>query len=228
MRGLRPLPLGPIHQSFLSAAARGPTSYMTFDQPIDAVRNRKNLKLFIVVDDSLDFRYKVINPSGEVLILPDLLFDDDPVVVQPDDFATEFTPEQMTAYGEHLTKQAAQAEAAKLAASRPRPEVPPRRIVAEPAARPKSRRQPSAPRETKRGLGAAWSAPRLTFYKHKIEPLHPKQSFKITVEGNGDFEITKEDFLAHFNDVIMSPSYRAEGLYTYSQIPEKALRYRKS
>ncbi|MEN9836316.1 MAG: hypothetical protein RL011_2509 [Pseudomonadota bacterium] len=198
---------------------------MSFDQPIDAVRNRKNLKLFIVIDDSLDFRYKVINPSGEVLILPDLLFDDDPVVVSPDQATTEFSPEQLTAYGEHLKKAAAQAEADKLAALRPEP---PRRIVAEPAPRPKARRQPSAPTPTRRGLAASWSAPRLTFYKHKIEPLHPKQSFKITVEGTGDFEITKEDFLAHFNDVIMSPSYRSDGLFTYTQIPDKVLRYRKA
>ncbi|MBM4252853.1 MAG: hypothetical protein FJ146_12850 [Deltaproteobacteria bacterium] len=198
---------------------------MSFDQPIDAVRNRKNLKLFIVIDDSLDFRYKVINPSGEVLILPDLLFEDDPIIVAPEDASTEFSPEQLSAYSEHLVKAAAAAAAAKLAASRPEP---PRRIVAEPAPRPKTRRQQSTPIQTRRGLAASWSAPRLTFYKHKIEPLHPKQSFKITVEGTGDFEITKEDFVAHFNDVMMSPSYRADGLFTYPQIPDKALRYRKA
>lgn len=198
---------------------------MSFDQPIDAVRNRKNLKLFIVIDDSLELRYKVINPSGEVLILPDLLFEDDPVIVQPEEATIEFSAEQLAAYAEHLKKAAAQAEAAKLAALRPEP---PRRVVAEPAPRPRAKRQPSTPPQTRRGLAASWSAPRLTFYKHKIEPLHPKQSFKITVEGNGDFEITKEDFMAHFNDVIMSPSYRADGLFTYPQIPDKALRYRKA
>ncbi len=198
---------------------------MSFDQPIDAVRNRKNLKLFIVIDDSLELRYKVINPSGEVLILPDLLFEDDPVIVQPEEATIEFSAEQLAAYAEHLKKAAAQAEADKLAALRPEP---PRRVVAEAAPRPRAKRQPSTPPQTRRGLAASWSAPRLTFYKHKIEPLHPKQSFKITVEGNGDFEITKEDFMAHFNDVIMSPSYRADGLFTYPQIPDKALRYRKA
>jgi hypothetical protein len=42
------------------------------DNTIEAVRNRKNQKLFIVVDDTIDARYKVINPAGETLILPDL------------------------------------------------------------------------------------------------------------------------------------------------------------
>ena len=194
------------------------------EQPIDAVRNRKTLRLFIVVDDTLDRRYKVVNPSGEVLILPDLLFEEDPITVTPDQFATEFTPEQLAAFAEHSEKAAVQAALAKAAAARA-PE--PRRVVAEPAKRPKTKRQ-ATPVQSRRGLGASWTAPRLTFYKHKIEPLHPKQSFKITVEGNGEFELTKEEFVAQFNDVMMSPSYRSDGLYTYPQIPEKMQRYRKS
>ena len=82
--------------------------------------------------------------------------------------------------------------------------------------------------DRRRGLGAAWTSPRLTFYKHKIEPLHAKQSFKVSVDGTGDFEMTKEEFLLQFNDAVMSPSYRSDGLYTYAQIPEKAWRYRKT
>ena len=78
---------------------------------------------------------------------------------------------------------------------------------------------------TRSGLGAAWNSPRLSFYKHKIEPLQPKQTFRITVEGTGCFEISKEEFLANFNDVVMSPSYRADGLFTYPSVPDKAKRY---
>jgi len=40
--------------------------------------------------------------------------------------------------------------------------------------------------------------------------------------------MTKEEFLLQFNDAVMSPSYRSDGLYTYPQIPEKAWRYRKT
>lgn len=96
-------------------------------------------------------------------------------------------------------------------------------------------KKPSAPRKprepqlpVRRGLGASWIAPRLTFYRHKIDPLHAKQSFKISIEGSGEFEITKEEFLAQFNDVVMSPSYRADGLYSYPAIPDKARRYFKA
>lgn len=190
-------------------------------QPVEAVRNRKNGKLFIILDDTLEARYKVINPAGEMLILPDLLFDEDPVTVGPDAMAESFSPEQLSALEKFLEKQAAEAA---------RPPPPPRRevVVAEEA--PKSRRPLSkaVPKASPRvGLGAQWSAPRLSFYKHKIEPLSLKQTFRIMVDGFGTFELSKEDFLALFNDVVMSPSYRKDGLYTYPDVPEKAMRFLK-
>jgi len=199
---------------------------MVQETALEAVRNRKTTKLFILVDDTLGTRYKVINPAGEVLILPDLLFAEDPVLVHPSEFTNEFSEIQLDAFAKFQAKAAAQEALAKAAALRA-PE--PRRIDPEP---PKKKKTPSARKEsaapTRRGLGAAWSSPRLTFYKHKIEPLHAKQSFKVSVEGTGDFEITKEEFLLQFNDAVMSPSYRSDGLYTYAQIPEKAWRYRKT
>lgn len=187
---------------------------------VEAVRNRKNQKLFIVVDDSLDMRYKVINPAGETLILPDTLFDEDPVTVPSSDYTTEFTNEQMVAYQEFRVKEL---EAARKAAER-RAE-PVRTVVVPPKPAPTRKKSPPVPQ--KRGLGASWSSPKLTFYKHKIEPLSPKQTFRITVDGVGQFEISKEDFLAHFNDVVMSPKYRAEGYYTYPSMPDKANKYLK-
>jgi hypothetical protein len=199
---------------------------MTKATSIDAVRNRKTQKLFILVDDSLDMRYKVINPSGEVLILPDLLFDEDPFTVSANQFDAEFTPVQLDAYEKYLERKALDEERErqqeKLAALAPkepeRKKIPPAKKSA-----PKGPRLPP-----RRGLGATWSAPRLTFYRHKIDPLDPKQTFKIVVEGLGSFEISKEDFVAQFNDVMMSPSYRAEGLFSYREVPEKAKRYIKS
>jgi len=191
---------------------------------IEAVRNRKTQKLFVLVDDTLDKRYKVINPGGEVLILPDLLFDEDPLTIAASEFAVEFTPEQLDAFAKFQDHAAAQAAQLKAASQRPSavqrmPEPPPKK-------RSPARRETTTG-QTRRGLGAAWNAPRLTFYKHKIEPLHLKQSFKITVEGTGEFEITKEEFLAQFNDVVMSPSYRSDGLFTYPKVPDKARRYLK-
>jgi hypothetical protein len=193
---------------------------------IPAVQNRKNQKLFIIVDDSLGTRYKVINPAGEVIVLPDLLFEEDPIEVPNGEFADHFTPEQRTSLERFLDEQAARAA---LEASRPK--APPRAPEPErvPAARPRREGKLTARHQPSRtGLGASWSSPRLTFYKHKIEPLQMKQSFKIVIDGTGEFVITKEEFLAQFNDVVMSPSYRSEGHYTYSKFPEKAQRYLKS
>lgn len=200
---------------------------MTKATSIDAVRNRKTQKLFILVDDSLDMRYKVINPSGEVLILPDLLFDEDPVTVPADQFSEEFSPVQLDALDKYLERkaieEARERQQAQEAAAEPK--VPERKKIA-PATKKSAPKGPKIP--PRRGLGATWSAPRLTFYRHKIDPLDPKQTFKIVVEGLGSFEISKEDFVAQFNDVMMSPSYRAEGLFSYREVPEKAKRYIKS
>ncbi len=198
---------------------------MTQQTPIEAVRNRKNQKLFILIDDTIEARYKVINPAGETLILPDLLFDEDPLTVPADQAAKEFSPEQMTAFAVHLERQATLAAQAAL-----RPKEPPRppTVTVAPPSRPRTPSAKKAPMAMpRRGLAASWSAPKLTFYRHKIEPLAPKQSFKVTVEGTGDFEITKEDFLAQFNDVVMSPSYIREGLFSYPKVPDKARRFLK-
>jgi hypothetical protein len=191
------------------------------DEPsVEAVRNRKNQKLFILVDDTLDMRYKVINPDGEVLILPDVLFEEDPVSVPSGSYETEFSPAQIDAYTEFRTKEK---EAMRKQAER-KPE-PVRTVVVPPKTSTPRKRVP--PVSLKRGLGASWTSQKLTFYKHKIEPLAPKQTFRIDLDGVGAFEITKEEFLAQFNDVVMSQKYRAEGYYTYPTLPPKAGKYIK-
>lgn len=192
------------------------------DEPsIEAVRNRKNQKLFILVDDTLDMRYKVINPEGETLILPDVLFEEDPVSVPQSKCADEFSEVQLANYVDFKTKQA---HAARVQAER-KPE-PVRTTVVAPKAAPTPRKK-AVPVSTKRGLGASWTGQKLTFYKHKIEPLAPKQTFRVVLDGVGTFEITKEEFLAQFNDAVMSQKYRAEGYYTYMALPEKARKYIK-
>lgn len=190
------------------------------DTSVEAVRNRKNQKLFILVDDTLEMRYKVINPAGELLILPDLLFEEDPITVPAKSFSEEFSEEQLNVYREFKIKEA---EAARKQQDR-KPE--PVRTVVVPS-KTSIPRKKVPPVSLKRGLGASWSAQKLTFYKHKIEPLAPKQTFRIDLDGIGTFEITKEEFLAHFNDVVMSQKYRAEGLYTYPAMPDKASKYIK-
>ncbi len=122
-------------------------------------------------------------------------------------------------------KAKAEKAAADAAKELARPKLPPPRVnVAAPVAK-----RSKAPKEpVRRGLGATWDSPRLSFYRHKIDPLHAKQTFRIKVEGVGEFEISKEEFLLQFNDVVMSPSYRSDGLYTYTSWPEKAKKYLRS
>lgn len=189
---------------------------------IESVRNRKNGKLFVIVDDTLESRYKLINPQGEMIILPDLLFDEDPITVPKSEFEAEFSPEQLEALEKHLIKQAALAAAEAL---RPTPPRVVETVREAPARKPRSMGKAVPKTSTRSGLGAQWNSPRLSFYKHKIDPLQPKQTMRITVEGLGVFEISKEDFLNTFNEVVMSPSYRADGLYTYPSMPEKAKRF---
>jgi hypothetical protein len=196
--------------------------YIMMDEPsIEAVRNRKNQKLFILVDDTLDMRYKVINPEGETLILPDVLFEEDPVSVPSSKCAENFSEIQLSTYVDYRSKEA---EAARKQAER-KPE--PVRTTVVPPKQPPTPRKKMVPISTKRGLGASWSGQKLTFYKHKIEPLAPKQTFRVVLDGVGTFEITKEEFLAQFNDAVMSQKYRAEGYYTYMALPEKAKKYIK-
>lgn len=191
----------------------------------EAVRNRKNGKLFIIVDDTLEKRYRVINPAGEVLVLPDVLFEEDVIPVTSADFDADFTPEQVAAFAQFKVEEQARqvyaaAQAAKEAAM-------PRKTILAPQAAPKRSKSPAKPRSSASGLAATWNAPKLTFYKHKIEPLAPKQSFRVNVAGSGIYEMTKEEFLLNFNDVVMSPSYRSDGLYAYPALPSKAEKYRR-
>jgi hypothetical protein len=191
----------------------------------EAVRNRKTGKLFLIVDDTLDKRYRVINPAGEVLVLPDILFEEDVIPVTSTEAGDDFTAEQIAAFTQFKQEeQERQKHAAQVAAQQA---ATPRRTVVEPAAAPRRARTPSKPKSNASGLVASWNAPKLTFYKHKIEPLAPKQSFRVTVAGVGVFEMTKDEFLGQFNDVVMSPSYRADGLYAYPTLPTKAEKFRR-
>lgn len=195
---------------------------MVLESYIEAVKNRKTQKLFILIDDSFDLRFRVINPQGEVLFLPDALFEDDRVTVEADKYQNEFTPEQLSALERFNNQVAAQArEDNIIKTSEPEVSSPSPKKPSTP------RKRSSESRPSRHGLGATWNSPNLTFYKHLIEPLHGKQTFKIKVDGSGEFEISKEDFLTIFNDVVMSPSYRSDGLFSYREIPEKARKYFK-
>jgi len=190
---------------------------------LDAIRNRRTQRLFILIEDSLKGRYRVINPGGELVSLPVELFEEEPITVTPDEFAEAFTPEQLTAsaqYQAQIEAENRQAEASILARAKAPPPPPPRKTSGS--------RRSAAPTSTRTGLGAQWKSHRLTFYRHEIERLGLKQSFRVLVEGSGSYEMTRADFQNYFNDVIVSAKYISEGIFSYPQVPDKAKKFLKA
>jgi len=65
---------------------------------------------------------------------------------------------------------------------------------------------------------------RLGFKADVIEPLRDKDSFRV-VTPDGTFQMTKREFYRDFANVVRTMSYRDRGLYHYSRVPQKALKY---
>lgn len=196
---------------------------MEWNEPIEALVNKQTKKFFILLDDSKFPKMKVIIPSGEVKDLPEAIFNEDPELIEPSEVPAKFTSEQLDgliAYRVQQDELAKQIEAEKA-----RKQELLQQKISSPRPVKKTR---SAPQDYGRSVIAArWETPRLTFYKHRIEPLRGKQSFEITIDGHGVYEISKDDFQKDFNDVIMNSQYRTEGIFTYAEIPDKMMKYKK-
>lgn len=172
---------------------------------VNAIRNINSKILFILLEKTADNKMTIINPQGKVITVPEGLFES-PFLVSQDKFIETFTQEQVQAIEKYATK-------SRSSARKSSGTVKKRRKKAEPL---------------KFGIGAEWNASKLTFYKHKIDPLSDSQSFKITIEEVGIFTITKSDFCKLFNDVVISTSYWEEGSFTYSNLPDKAKKFIKA
>lgn len=194
---------------------------------IEAMRNRKTDKLFILLDE-VPGRYKLINPEGNIVSLPAALFDEDPVVFEQNDAGEGFTDEQLNAYIKHMMQLEAREELDERARvetiERKRKEAAvPKRVPTQRTSSGRRRQK----EDHRTGLGASWSGATLSFYRPQIDRLGPKQMFKVSVIGVGDFWISKQDFLNTFADVVLSPAYKADGFFAYRQIPEKAYKFLK-
>ncbi len=193
---------------------------MQTESIVEVAVNIKTQKLFILLDD-LGGRLKLINPSGEIMDLPDSLFEEEIGTIESHEFQQKLTPAQMEKLNVFNNEMAAQADRAAQADQK---------ILEKPEL--SQERKPKKKREkkdliVKKGAPVSWNASRLTFFRHKIEPMNQKQSFLINVNGTV-YEITKEQFHSEFNDVVMSMSYRQDGLFSYPEVPEKALKFIKS
>ena len=168
---------------------------------VRAVQNINSGLFFVLVEEALDGKMTIIHPEGKVLTVPGGLFHP-PVMVEPADFEKYFTTLQLKALSKNkVSKQSSGAV---------------------------KRKSRSKKKIVKLGIAAEWSAPNLTFYKHKIDPLYETQSFKIHIESYGVFVITKEEFNRTFNDVVISSSYWREGSFTYKDFPSKAQQFIQS
>jgi hypothetical protein len=78
--------------------------------------------------------------------------------------------------------------------------------------------------EAKRLPRARYPFTRLCFKADLIEPLSPTDEFRVDTPI-GSFQMSKQEFYDIFANVAASSSYRDAGLYHYTKVPEKALRF---
>lgn len=195
-------------------------------QKITAVKNLKSQKLFILVGER-DGRYRLVSESGEVMLLPAHLFGQDRTELSPQEATQQFSSTQLQQYERQLEKMAEETEKA----DKNLPYIVAKATSSTTRTRSKSVSGSSTARASKAsrsGSGRvvrAWNAPRLTFYRNKIHDLRPQDVIQIAIEGEGTFVITREDFDRTFADVVVSPEFKSQGLFTYPQIPDKARRF---
>ena len=211
---------------------------------VEGLRNRKTQKLFICLEAaSSPGKVRVINPDGDILVVMEELFDLEPVEVPLGEVERFFTAEQITCWRTYLTDEAERRrlDAEREARTPSAPSEPVRRVGSGSAGGSgargdrggegtRSTRKPAAtPVKVVPGrIAANWSAERLVFYRHKIDPLRPAEQFQVKIHGVGTFQITKADFQRVFNNVIMSPQYRSQGMFSYDQIPDEARAFIRS
>ncbi|MEZ4743782.1 MAG: hypothetical protein R3B45_15275 [Bdellovibrionota bacterium] len=174
---------------------------MTKELRLLGAKNIATQKYFVFLEHCERNQMKLINPLGKVLTVPAHIFEK-PESIHTTDFSNYFTKEQLDAVEKTL--------------------------------KPTSARKVSTTRKkkvkklgVKTGLGATWNAPNLIFYKFHIEPLDPKQSFRINLESGKVFEMLKEEFNNVFSDIILSVEYSREGAFSFDKIPDRAIKYLK-
>lgn len=190
---------------------------------IEVLQHLKSEKFFVLLDDSRMDRFKVINPAGVKLLMPAELFSEEPELLSLKEAEEKLTAEQFNVAMMEFRNEESQAEQF-IAHIEKKAETPTVSKESTKRATPRKRKEKV---NTKRGLGASWSSSSLTFYRHHIDPLGPKQSFRVVIDNLGTFEMTREEFQSVFNDVIMSNKYRQEGYFSYPSLPEKAQRFLK-
>jgi hypothetical protein len=177
---------------------------MTIDVGLQVVKNKKTGSLFVFIEENAGINISVISPDGQELQVPSILFEE---------------KRRLTTI--EMQSQLTEAQIRTVNSQKPKRKT----TTTRKASGTTTRRKKAVKKGTKVGLGAEWNSTSLTFYKHKIEPLDPKQWFIITVDGHGKVRMTREEFNADFMDVILLEDYYQNGSYSYREFPEKAKKF---
>jgi len=205
---------------------------MGLPRSVEALINERTGKYFILLDDqdADDGKVKVINPVGDVIEVTTALFrNDDPQIIQDGDFQKYFTDAQIQKLStwEQEAIQAAERERIAKAARSGQQSV----ARSAPKARAGSSRRDGIIDKSTSSVGkrakVEWDSDGLVFYRHKIEVLGTNDVFAVNIKGKGRFQISKAEFKRVFNNIIMSPGYRSQGIYRYDELPEEALPFIK-
>lgn len=205
------------------------TLSMTLPQTVEALVNERTGKFFVVLEwgGSDEGKVKVINPNGDVLDVPTVIFKvDDPRTIEQSKFAEIFTAAQIAKIETWQTEQYAESERQRLQKAARASQSPSSKSPSPKPRAGSSRREGLIDRNqisSNRRPTVQWSSESLVFYRHKIENLKPNDVFAIVIEGHGTLQMTKAEFQRTFNNIIMSSEYRSQGIYRYSEMPEEAL-----
>ena len=192
---------------------------------IEGLRHNKTGKLFVLLEVlNPPTKMRVVSPAGEVMSLPEGFFGDEPEEFVDDAARSAFTLEQIAAMQRWLDERAIQE-----AAERQRPSHAPTRLNSS-SDTPRPRRQSKSKPKPPAGPGylrSEWNGTRLCFYKNKVEALRPQDFFKVNVDGEGGYVMSRTDFEGSFNDVLLNAGYRQMGYFAYGDTPEKAKKFLK-
>lgn len=169
---------------------------------IEIVENKKSGSIFVYLEQKSGINISVINPDGNVIDVPSIIFNEKRSIssVEANSLLTTAQVKALNAKPKRQSKDGGKTT----------------RTIAKRKKKTKG---------SKVGLGAEWTSSRLTFYKHKIEPLDLKQWFVIDVESVGKIKMTREEFNSEFMDVILKEDYWKHGSYAYLSFPEKAEKF---
>ena len=208
---------------------------MTLPNSVETLINDRTGKFFIVIDwdGGQERTVKVINPMGAVISVPVLIFknSEEAQVINRAEFEKTFSPEQIVTLGRWEQDRFAVDEKTRLQrAARSSQQTPTQRTSAVRPRAGSSRMEgiiDKSSSSTGRRPKVQWSADTLVFYRHKIDSLMSNEVFAVVIDGHGTFTISKAEFQRKFNNIIMSPEYRTQGIFRYSSIPDDALPFIK-